>query len=102
METELKAISAIDGRYKYKTKELTDFFSEYALFRYRIQVEIEYFIFLSQLKLTHLKSFKSSDYKYLRNISKCYFIILRTFCEKHLKTCYDIVTTYWLDVRSLS
>jgi adenylosuccinate lyase len=68
METELKAISAIDGRYKYKTQELTDFFSEYALFKYRIQVEIEYFIFLSQLKLTHLKSFKSDDYKSLLNI----------------------------------
>ena len=38
METEQNAISAIDGRYKYKTQELTDFFSEYALFKYRIQI----------------------------------------------------------------
>ena len=68
MEEELKAISAIDGRYKYKTKELIDFFSEYALFKYRIQVEIEYFIFLSQLKLTHLKDFNADNCSRLRNI----------------------------------
>jgi len=73
MEEELTAISAIDGRYKYKTKELTEFFSEYALFKYRIQVEIEYFIWLSIVsaahsKLTHLNDFNADNCVHLRNI----------------------------------
>jgi len=44
----LEAISPIDGRYHNKTKELSPYFSEYALFKYRVQVEIEYFIALSE------------------------------------------------------
>ena len=45
----LKAISPIDGRYASKTKDLQNYFSEYALIKYRIRVEIEYFIYLGQL-----------------------------------------------------
>jgi adenylosuccinate lyase len=44
----LEAISPIDGRYNNKTKELSPYFSEYALFKYRVQVEVEYFIALSE------------------------------------------------------
>ncbi|PLW95674.1 MAG: adenylosuccinate lyase, partial [Marinilabiliales bacterium] len=45
----LTATSPIDGRYRNKTEELADFFSEYALFKYRVKVEIEYFIALCEL-----------------------------------------------------
>ena len=53
----LNAISPIDGRYQNKTKELSEFFSEYALIRYRVFVEIQYFIALCQCPLPQLKSF---------------------------------------------
>jgi len=46
--SELTAISPVDGRYRNKTKELANYFSEYALFKYRIKVEIEYFISLTK------------------------------------------------------
>ena len=46
--SELTAISPVDGRYRNKTKELANYFSEYALFKYRIKVEIEYFIALTK------------------------------------------------------
>jgi len=48
MLSELTAISPVDGRYRNKTKELANYFSEYALFKYRIKVEIEYFISLTK------------------------------------------------------
>ena len=47
----LTAVSPIDGRYYGKTKELANYFSEYALIKYRIKVEIEYFIMLCELPL---------------------------------------------------
>lgn len=53
----LTAISPIDGRYRGKTEALADYYSEYALIRYRIRVEIEYFITLCELPLPQLKSF---------------------------------------------
>ena len=49
--TALNAISPIDGRYRSKTKSLTAFFSEEALIKYRVRVEIEYFIALCELPL---------------------------------------------------
>lgn len=52
----LQAISPIDGRYYQKTKELASFFSEEALIRYRVKVEIEYFIALCNLGLPQLSS----------------------------------------------
>ena len=48
---ELTAISPIDGRYHGKTKKLSNFFSEFGLIRYRLQVEITYFIALVHLKV---------------------------------------------------
>ena len=53
----LNAISPIDGRYADKTKELRAYFSEYALIRYRVFVEIQYFIALCQYGLPQLESF---------------------------------------------
>ena len=63
----LKAISPIDGRYHSKTVELNDFFSEFALIRYRVMVEVEYFISLCELPLPQLESF-DGDYDDLRAI----------------------------------
>ena len=64
----LTAISTIDGRYRGKTEPLADFFSEYALIRYRIRVEIEYFIALCELPLPQLQSFDHSLFESLRDI----------------------------------
>ena len=64
----LTAVSPIDGRYRSKTECLADYFSEYALIRYRVRVEIEYFITLCELPLPQLKSFDSSFFKRLREI----------------------------------
>ena len=50
----LTAISPIDGRYRNKTEQLAGYFSEYALIRYRVRVEIEYFITLCELPLPQL------------------------------------------------
>ena len=63
----LKAISPIDGRYHSKTVELNDFFSEFALIRYRVMVEVEYFIALCEIPLPQLEDFEG-DYEDLRAI----------------------------------
>ena len=64
----LTAVSPIDGRYRSKTKSLADYFSEYALIRYRVRVEIEYFITLCELPLPQLESFNSALFEQLRDI----------------------------------
>ncbi|MDR2038030.1 MAG: adenylosuccinate lyase [Bacteroidales bacterium] len=64
----LSAISPVDGRYRNKTVPLADYYSEYALIRYRIKVEIEYFIALCEIPLPQLQSFNKSKYDALRNI----------------------------------
>ena len=64
----LTAISPIDGRYRGKTERLADYFSEYALIRYRVRVEIEYFITLCELPLPQLKTFDHSLFETLRDI----------------------------------
>ena len=65
---ELTAISPVDGRYREKTKKLADYFSEFALIRYRIRVEVEYFIALCELPLPQLKDFDQSLFPQLRKI----------------------------------
>ncbi len=65
--TPLKAISPVDGRYHSKTVELNDFFSEFALIRYRVMVEVEYFIALCEIPLPQLEDFEG-DYEDLRAI----------------------------------
>jgi adenylosuccinate lyase len=64
----LTTITPIDGRYYTKVKELSDYFSEYALIKYRILVEIEYFIALCELPLPQLQMFEPKYYDALRNI----------------------------------
>ena len=64
----LTAISPIDGRYRGKTAELANYFSEYALIKYRVQVEIEYFIALCELPLPQLKNFDTTLFTQLRSI----------------------------------
>ena len=64
----LTAISPIDGRYRGKTEALAGYFSEYALIRYRVRVEIEYFIALCELPLPQLQEFDHSLFEPLRDI----------------------------------
>ncbi len=66
--TALNAISPIDGRYRSKTKPLSNYFSEEALIKYRIKVEIEYFIGLCELPLPELEGFNKSLFGELRSI----------------------------------
>ncbi|MDR1097964.1 MAG: adenylosuccinate lyase [Tannerella sp.] len=68
----LTAISPVDGRYRDKTENLSEYFSEWALIRYRVRVEIEYFIFLCEL-LPQLKSLHTENTKEnLRNIYRTF------------------------------
>ena len=64
----LTAISPIDGRYRGKTEALAEYFSEYALIKYRVRVEIEYFITLCELTLPQLASFDHALFARLRQI----------------------------------
>ncbi|MBP6436121.1 MAG: adenylosuccinate lyase [Paludibacteraceae bacterium] len=64
----LTAISPVDGRYRSKVDELTNYFSEYALIRYRVQVEIEYFIALCELPLPQLNNIEKKVFPVLRSI----------------------------------
>ena len=66
----LTAISPIDGRYRSKTKDLASYFSEFALIKYRVQVEIEYFIALCELPLPQLDKLDKSTFTKLRAIYK--------------------------------
>ena len=68
--TELNAVSPIDGRYRSKTKSLSSYFSEEALIKYRVLVEIEYFISLCEIPLPQLISIYSTVFESLRNIYK--------------------------------
>ncbi|MFA7446038.1 MAG: adenylosuccinate lyase [Flavobacteriaceae bacterium] len=66
--TQLTAISPIDGRYRNKTENLAPYFSEEALIRYRVLVEVEYFIALCELPLPQLKDVNKAVFEDLRNI----------------------------------
>lgn len=66
--TTLSAISPIDGRYRNKVNELAAYFSEYALIRYRVRVEIEYFIALCELPLPQLKGVDAALFPELRRV----------------------------------
>jgi adenylosuccinate lyase len=78
----LTAISPIDGRYRSKTEELADYFSEYALIKYRVHVEIEYFISLCEIPLPQLADFPFKHFPALRDI-------LNNFSEADAKTIKD-------------
>src|SRR5690606_28381157 len=66
--SELNAISPIDGRYRRVTKDLHKYFSEAALIRYRVCVEIQYFISLCKLPLPQLEGFSQNDFSNLRKL----------------------------------
>ncbi len=66
--TSLQAISPIDGRYLSKTGQLSEYFSEQALIKYRVRIEIEYFIALCELGLPQLKQLEESKFPDLRKI----------------------------------
>ncbi|MBO5216681.1 MAG: adenylosuccinate lyase [Alistipes sp.] len=68
MSHQLLSISPIDGRYNKVTSQLSDYFSEYALIRYRVLVEVEYFIALCQLPLPQLKEVPESAFEQLRSL----------------------------------
>ena len=90
----LTAISPIDGRYRNKTQALADYFSEYALIRYRIRVEIEYFITLCELPLPQLKSFDHNLFERLRDI-------YRNFNEVSAQRVKDIEKVTNHDVKAV-
>lgn len=66
--SELTSISPIDGRYRGKTKVLATYFSEYALIRYRVMVEVEYFIALCEWPLPQLEEVNKATYPAIRAI----------------------------------
>ncbi|HET7818118.1 MAG TPA: lyase family protein, partial [Bacteroidia bacterium] len=66
----LFSVSPIDGRYRSQVKELSDYFSEYALIKYRVYVEVEYFIALCEYPLPQLKSVNKGIYPKLRSVYK--------------------------------
>ena len=66
--TQLNAISPIDGRYRNKVSKLAEYFSEEALIKYRVLVEIEYFISLCEIPLPQLSGFNSSLYPELKKV----------------------------------
>ena len=68
----LTAISPIDGRYRNKTEALAGYFSEYALIRYRVRVEIEYFIALCEMPLPQLEGFDHKLFEPLRDFYRCF------------------------------
>lgn len=63
----LTAISPVDGRYRQKVDELSEYFSEFSLIRYRMMVEIEYFIALCEIPLPQLSDFKKENFAALRS-----------------------------------
>ena len=90
----LTAVSPIDGRYHGKTKDLANYFSEYALIKYRVRVEIEYFITLCELPLPQLQSFDCSMFERLRDI-------YRNFSEADAQRVKDIEKVTNHDVKAV-
>src|SRR4051794_5116891 len=64
----LNAISPVDGRYQELTSELSSYFSEGALMKYRLHVEIEYFLSLAELNFPQLPGIQNTDVEKLRNL----------------------------------
>lgn len=92
--TTLTAISPIDGRYRNKTENLAEYFSEYALIKYRVRVEVEYFIALCELPLPQLSSIDKSVFVQLQDI-------VSNFCEEDAIRIKDIEKTTNHDVKAV-
>lgn len=91
---QLTAISPIDGRYRGKTEPLASFFSEFALIKYRVRVEVEYFIALCELPLPQLKTINPDIFETLRNIYK-------NFSESDAQRIKDIEKVTNHDVKAV-
>ena len=91
---ELTATSPVDGRYRNKTSDLSQYFSEYALIKYRVKVEIEYFIALCEIPLENLKSF---DKRYFEGLKKIY----QDFTVDNAKRIKEIERTTNHDVKAV-
>ena len=83
----LTAISPLDGRYGRQTAELRDIFSEFALMRARVTVEIEWLIALSEFNLPELKDLSEEDKLYLRGLVSSFSV-----AAKRLKTSKKLPT----------
>lgn len=92
--TKLTAISPIDGRYRDKCKALAGYFSEYALIRYRVLVEVEYFIALCELPLPQLKDVDKTALEALRDV-------YRQFTEADALRVKEIERTTNHDVKAV-
>jgi adenylosuccinate lyase len=92
--TSLSAISPIDGRYRNTTAELANYFSEYALIKYRVFVEIEYFIALVEYPLPQLYQFDKTLSEKLRDI-------YRNFSEADAESIKEIEKTTNHDVKAV-
>jgi adenylosuccinate lyase len=90
----LSAISPVDGRYRKVCAQLAEYFSEAALIKYRVMVEIEYFISLCELPLAQLFEFDHKDFKALRDIYK-------HFNEKNAAEIKEIECTTNHDVKAV-
>ena len=90
----LTAISPIDGRYRSKAGALAAYFSEYALIKYRVRVEIEYFITLCELPLPQLKGLDASRFDSLRDI-------YRNFSEADAERIKEIESVTNHDVKAV-
>ena len=90
----LTAVSPIDGRYRSKAEALASYFSEYALIKYRVRVEIEYFITLCELPLPQLENFDKSLFERLRDI-------YRNFSEADAQRVKDIEKVTNHDVKAV-
>lgn len=87
----LSAVSPIDGRYRDKTQELSEYFSEFGLIRYRVKVEIEYFIALCEIPLPQLAGFNKALYPAIRAIFQNFSIAdAQTVKEIEKTTNHDV------------
>ena len=90
----LTAVSPIDGRYRSKTAALAQYYSEYALIKYRVRVEIEYFIALCELPLPQLEAFPHHLFDTLRDV-------YRNFSEKDASHVKEIESVTNHDVKAI-
>ncbi|SNR99118.1 adenylosuccinate lyase [Belliella buryatensis] len=99
--THLTAVSSIDGRYGSKTAPLRPYFSEFALIKYRVHVEVEYFIALCELPLPQLKDFNKKFFVQLRGLVKNFSMEdAKTIKETEMVTNHDVkAVEYFLKER---
>src|SRR6056297_952056 len=90
----LTAISPIDGRYQSKTEALSAFFSEYGLIKYRLRVEIEYFIALTEIGLSELPGLTQKDRDSLQSLDL-------NFTPEHAKSIKEIEKTTNHDIKAI-